>query len=322
MDGIQYERNKMNVLILLILLQLLLRPLYSKAFHVPVQVHLSGVSGRSILARPTSWTFRDMNIISPSLYMKNSHRITTEDDCMNRILTLDRPDGSFGHDPDHHRNKAEVTDDVVPTMMMKWMNMTDLLPLQQRQQYRLPPLFVEDWNVLYYDIFLIINLVVSISFWVVHRLDISYIGIAFNEGCLLSLLWIVSGLFNGSFLYSAIDGHQLRSSNNNNSILNMRITRNQVSGNNSTLNATSATNDIGKTKLPSNGGGPMAAGLLALHTYINTMNLRLVWALILAVLEHRSALSNASELLIPLEFGYGLVLMILWRTLHSSYVLR
>ncbi len=310
----------MNVLILVILLQLLLRPLNSEAFHVPVQVHPSGVSGRSILARPTSWIFRDMNTIPSSLYMKDSHTITTENDRTNRILTLDRPDGTFSHDPDHHRTKAEFTDDFVPTMM-KWMNMTDLLPRQQIQQYRLPPLFVEDWNVLFYDVFLIINLVVSISFWVVHRLDISYIGIAFNEGCLLSLLWIVSGLFNGSFLYSAIDGHQ-RPSNNNNSILNMRITRNQVTGNNSTLNATSATNDVGKTNTSKNGGGPMAAGLLALNTYINTMNLRLVWALILAVLEHRSALSNASELLIPLEFGYGLILMILWRTLHSSYVLR
>ena len=176
---------------------------------------------------------------------------------------------------------------------------------------------MEDWNVLFYDLLLIINLVVSISFWVVHRMDISYIGIAFNEGCLLSLLWIVAGLFNGSFLYTAIDGHQRPNPNNNNSIMKMKITMNNNANQLVNTTDTTATDNHNKSS-----GGPMAAGLLALHTYINTMNLRLVYALVVAMLEHRSALSNASELLIPLEFGYGLVLMILWRTLHSSYVLR
>lgn len=208
------------------------------------------------------------------------------------------------------------------------MNGTEILPQlwSQQPQYRLPPFMVEDWNVLWYDLLLLINLVVSISFWVVHRLDISYIGIAFNEGCLLSLLWITAGLFNGAFLYTAVDGHQ-RPNNNIHSNVKITViskgmnttdtTKSDFSGRMNNIKGTNDDNDNNKST-----GGPVAAGWLALHTYINTMNLRLVYALVVAVVEHRTALSHASELFIPLEFGYGLVLMILWRTLHSSYVVR
>jgi hypothetical protein len=205
-----------------------------------------------------------------------------------------------------------------------WMNRIILSQQQRAASYRLPPFLVEDWNVLLYDLFLIINLVVSISFWVVHRWEVSYIGLAFNEGCLLSVLWIVSGLFNGSFLYTAIDGH--KGSNMNSGITKMKITTIDTSSKND-MNTTNLINNNNKLDDVNNlndgmNGGPIAAGVLALNTYINTMNLRLLYALVVAVVEHRTALSNASELLIPLEFGYGIVLMILWRTLHSSYALR
>ena len=270
----------------------------------------------------------------PTTKLKSSrsswnHESTTTNDCNNNTaislfsIENDSTTSTFayrqGYSDFKHENRTntEWNDDTVPPIMT-WRNGTDILPrlFPPPQQYRLPPFLVEDWNVLFYDLLLIINLVVSISFWVVHRMDISYIGIAFNEGCLLSLLWIVAGLFNGSFLYTAIDGHQ-HPNQNNNSIMKMKITMNKNM--NQLVNTTDTTATDNHIK---RSGGPMAAGLLALHTYINTMNLRLVYALVVAVLEHRSALSNASELLIPLEFGYGLVLMILWRTLHSSYVLR
>jgi hypothetical protein len=174
--------------------------------------------------------------------------------------------------------------------------------LQLPSSYRLPPFFIEDWNVLLYDILLIVNLSVSISFWVIHRFDVSYIGIAFNEGCLLSLLWICAGLWNGSFLYSAIDGHY--------------PPRPPPMKNRTAATATNS------DPTDPYSGGPLAAGVLAFHTYINTINLRLLWALGMAMIEHRPALSTASELLLPLEFGYGVMLMMLWRTLHSSFVLR
>lgn len=166
---------------------------------------------------------------------------------------------------------------------------------------RLPPFRIEDWNLLLYDIFLIVNLSVSISFWVVHRYDVTYIGRALNEGCLLSILWISAGLWNGSFLYSSVDGHYPPQSPPN------RMTE-------PLLNRT----NIAET----NPGGPVAAGLLAFHTFINTINLRLLFALVVAVVEHRPALSSGTELLVPLELGYGLILMMLWRALHSSFVLR
>jgi hypothetical protein len=149
--------------------------------------------------------------------------------------------------------------------------------------WKLPPIQVDDKNLLLYDVVLILNLVVSISFWVVHRMQLSYIGIAFSEGCLLSMCWIVSGLFSGAFLDSAVDGH------------------------------------YGSTD---ERGGPKAAGLLGFQTFVNTVNLRLLFALAVAFVQHRPVGNVGSEELIPLEIGFGLILMSFWRTLHSSFVPR
>lgn len=155
----------------------------------------------------------------------------------------------------------------------------------QEQTNKVPlPIEIQDMNVLYYDIFLILNLSVSISFWVVHRLSLFNIMDAFSEGCLLSILWIISGLYNGTFLYSAIDGHH-------------DMTRDESYGK----------------------GGPKAAGLLGLWTFVGTINLRMVVALAMAVGEHRLVGTAGGEDLIPLELCFGLVLMSMWRNLHSTY---
>jgi hypothetical protein len=153
----------------------------------------------------------------------------------------------------------------------------------QTLQNRRPPPQVEDVDVLFYDIFLIINLTVSISFWVVHRMDFSYLGAAFNEGCLMCLFWIGSGLSTGAFLNSAVDGHFGSSSER---------------------------------------GGPKAAAMLALHTFLNAINLRLLFALAVAVVQHRPVGIASGEQLMPLELGFGLCLMMFWRLVHSSFVPR
>ena len=151
---------------------------------------------------------------------------------------------------------------------------------------KLPPLQVDDFGVMLYDIFLIVNLSVSISFWVTHRMDITYIPYALNEGCLFSILWIVSGLYHGSFLYSAMDGHY------------------------------PLDDEKGR-------GGPNAAAALAFNTYINAINLRLVSALAGAWLQHRKVGEGSPmEDLIPLEIGCGLVLITMWRALHSQVTPR
>jgi hypothetical protein len=150
---------------------------------------------------------------------------------------------------------------------------------------KLPPVQVEDFGVMLYDVFLIVNLCFSISFCVTHRLDFTYIPYAFNEGCLFSILWIASGLYHGSFLYSAMDGHYP---------LDDELNR----------------------------GGPKAAAALAFNTYINTINLRLVSALVGAFLQHRKVGESPMEELIPLEIGCGLVLMTMWRALHSQVTPR
>ena len=152
-----------------------------------------------------------------------------------------------------------------------------------RARQKLPPLQVDDANLLLYDVFLMVNLSMSISFWVTHRMNFEYLPSAFSEGCLLSIFWILSGLYNGMFLYSAVDGHYGTSDDR---------------------------------------GGPKAAALLALNTYVNTVNLRLLFALIVAVAEHRQVGVSPSEQILPLEIGFGLLLMSSWRALHSSMTPR
>jgi hypothetical protein len=151
---------------------------------------------------------------------------------------------------------------------------------------KLPPVQVDDTNVLFYDVFLIVNLSLSISFWVTHRLDFTFLPSAFSEGCLFSILWIASGLYHGVFLYSAVDGHYPPDD-------------------------------------PSGKGGVKEAAALAFNTYINAINLRLIAALLGAWIQHRKVgMGDAMEELIPLEIACGLVLMTLWRALHSSYTPR
>ncbi len=142
------------------------------------------------------------------------------------------------------------------------------------------PIQIQDVTVLYYDIILIINLSVSTSFWVVHRLSLWNVLEAFNEGCLLSIFWIISGLYNGAFLYMNIDGNKIGDDND---------------------------------------GGPKAAGLLGLWTFVGTINLRILIALCIAISEHRPVGIADGEELIPLELSFGLVLMSMWRMLHSAY---
>mmetsp|Transcript_2366 Transcript_2366/g.2840 ORF Transcript_2366/g.2840 Transcript_2366/m.2840 type:complete len:294 (-) Transcript_2366:75-956(-) len=168
--------------------------------------------------------------------------------------------------------------------ILQWLKDLQIENTKKERLNEMPPFLIEDTSVLYYDIFLILNLSVSISFWVVHRLSLFNILESFCEGSLLSILWIASGLYNGSFLYSAIDGHY----------------------------DTSKEEDANK-------GGPKTAGLLGLWTFVGAMNMRIVIALVTACLEHRPVGVENGEELIPLELCFGLILMSMWRMLHSSY---
>lgn len=155
--------------------------------------------------------------------------------------------------------------------------------LLQTQTGKRPPVQVDDTNLMLYDVFLLLNLSVSISFWVTHRMSIEYLSASFTEGCLFSILWMASGLYTGAFLYSAVDGHY----------------------------------GSGDAR-----AGPKAAGLLGFHTFLNAVNLRLLVALALAVAEHRPVGTGFGEDVLPLEIGLGFILMSSWRTLHSSSVPR
>ena len=152
-----------------------------------------------------------------------------------------------------------------------------------------PPLVVQDLDLVLFDIVLLVNLVVSIDVWVVHRRlqffgGSNTIATAVSEGCLLSCCWLAAGVWTGAFLYSAVDGHLSSSSDH---------------------------------------AGPPAAARLAVQTFVNAINLRLIIALVTAVVQHRPALDmQTGEALLPASLGLGLVLTPTWRWLHSNYTPR
>jgi hypothetical protein len=197
---------------------------------------------------------------------------------------------ALSHSPSNDNNEDLSLPATGKDTESKWFkDMLEGSPLlgffkRDGDEYKKPPPFqVEDTSLLFYDVFLILNLSLSISFWVVHRMSFEFVGSAVSEGSLFCLSWIVAGLGNGAFLYSAVDGH------------------------------------YGSTD---ERGGPKAAGLLGLYTFIGASNLRILVALTTAVVEHRKVGSVTGEQLIPLEIIFGLVLMSMWRALHSAYTPR
>jgi len=169
-----------------------------------------------------------------------------------------------------------------------WLNdLTETSPIFQLLKNeggrKIPPLLVEDPPLLLYDVFLILNLTASISFWVVHRMSFEYIGAAISEGSLLCILWIFCGLYNGAFLNSAVDGHY--------GALDER-------------------------------GGPLAAGRLGFNTFVNTCSLRVILALVMAIIQHRQVGVASGEDLILMEVSFGILLMSAWRFLHSTNIPR
>jgi len=189
------------------------------------------------------------------------------------------PPESTSSPEDQQSEPSSPVDDMMQTVRNAYKSLVK----GSGEPTKMPPIQIDDVSLVIYDIFLMVNLTASISFWVAHRLQFQYLGTALNEGCLLSILWIVSGLYTGAFLDSAVDGHYGSADER---------------------------------------GGPKAAGLLGLNTFINAANLRLIVALAMAVLEHRPVGSSPGEELIILEVGFGVVLMSVWRFFYSSIVPR
>ena len=198
------------------------------------------------------------------------------------------------------KDPADDTSNSNEPSLSLWNQFSD-----QFTKFKLPPIQIDDANLLLYDVFLLLNLSVSISFWVVHRMQLDFVALAFNEGCLMSILWIMAGLYHGAFLESAKDGHQKPA---------------YYIGEDNSEKEKAEVKDKPFWELPAlTRGGPSAAGLLAVNTFINTISLRLIVALVVAVMEHRPVFDDPLEQLIPYEVGFGLVLMSVWRTIHSAY---
>lgn len=180
------------------------------------------------------------------------------------------------------------------------------------------PFLIEDTEVLFYDVVLILNLSIAVSACVVHRDNpIPHILVAFSEGSLLSLLWIGAGIYHGLFLYTAVDGHYDTSTNyitaSENRSFNFNLFRQAKDENDKTLL---------QQQQEITPGGPKAAGMLALHAFVTTACFRIIVALIQAILTHRHVFETDAEMLMPLELIVGAVLLSCWRSSHSGIIPR
>jgi len=186
------------------------------------------------------------------------------------------------------------------------------------------PFLIEDTEVLFYDVVLILNLSIAVSACVVHRDNpIPHILVAFSEGSLLSLLWIGAGIYHGLFLYTAVDGHydtstnykiKSSSSNSENRSFNFNLFRQAKDENDKTLSQQQ------QQQQEITPGGPKAAGMLALHAFVTTACFRIIVALIQAILSHRHVFETDAEMLMPLELIVGAVLLSCWRFSHSGII--
>jgi hypothetical protein len=168
---------------------------------------------------------------------------------------------------------------------------------------------IQDVQLLLFDVFLILNLTLSASFWVVYRLDVAKtMTVALNEGCVFAFCWIVAGVFNDAF----------------------RSEESSI--------------DVSTASLPRKGDEGLTQNpylTTAINTFLTASVLRLVLALF--ALAASSASSEAATLfdaspkltssflgvhdsqsakLIPLEFGLGAILMTTWRMIHAQFKVR
>mmetsp|Transcript_42754 Transcript_42754/g.48585 ORF Transcript_42754/g.48585 Transcript_42754/m.48585 type:complete len:259 (-) Transcript_42754:114-890(-) len=216
---------------------------------------------------------------------------------INKKVTLVHLYNEFNENKNKNRGSNNEEDEVVTNNNSRkekeetdWMKeFTETSPIFQlfrsNKKRKIPPMIVDDAYLLFYDVFLILNLTVSISFWVVHRMSFNYIFIvgSITEASLMCILWVACGFLNGAFLNSAVDGNYAYDDER---------------------------------------AGPKAAGLLGLNTFISAASLRVLYALFLAVTEHRKVGAIPGEDLIFLEIVFGLMLMSSWRAIHSSYTPR
>jgi hypothetical protein len=233
--------------------------------------------------------------VPPPLILGSS--VSPPDDCSQHTPTMEKAPVPLKQPTLHPSDETEldrpVSDTEDSSQVFSPINLRAFLGSIASRPWSLPPFRVDDINLLYYDVFLLINLVVSISLYVTHRLDVSYLGIAFSEGCLLSIAWVCSGLLStGAFLKSAIDGQTYEAKSK----------------------GSDSSNSSEETHFQN------SPGLVACSTFVNAMNLRLILALGSAAWEHVPVGSQALDSMLPLEMAFGLVLMTVWRTIYAFVV--
>lgn len=279
------------------------------AFLLKMSIHFEGVVSFHFGIEQTSFS---SNILQPNIRLNDINAFVSVSGakCRRCSASMDLASSIEGNDGDDNKkfpmyqiNNNDGEDDSKSRNNKLLKQLVDEMPFIQlfTKRKKLPPVQIDDPNLLLYDVFLIVNLTLSISFWVVNRMDFRYLPSALNEGCLFSILWILSGLYHGSFLHSSMDGHY-------------DPFENYIYDTSSNIDHDSNNNRR---------GGPKAAAMLAFNTYVNAINLRLICALVGAFAQHRKVIVDSSmEQLIPLEIACGLILMTFWRALHSHITPR
>ena len=219
------------------------------------------------------------------------------------IYSKQQSDDDNGVDTLREATQTEKNTIVPIQETNKTANQKDLSPQEKNELFSFVTMSnrVGDVQLLLLDVVLLLNLALSASFWVVYRLDVmKTLTVALNEGCLLAVCWIVAGIYHDSFSFGVGESKE--------------------------------TLDKERT-----------AGLLGLRTFATASYIRLGIAL-LGLLFHQNLAwlpfgdtsgfdGAAVELLgggddakawklISLELSVGVVLMSIWRVLHSQFVQR
>jgi len=175
---------------------------------------------------------------------------------------------------------------------------------------------IQDVQLLLFDVFLLLNLTLSASFWVVYRLDVAKtMTVALNEGCIFVICWIISGVLNDAF---SIKVSSLRDSDEKVSpelktAINTFMLASVLRLGLALLAWATSPASMDGLQFGNDTVGIMSMVEQAHQTASSTFASNSDITSFLGIRDGQSAK------LIPLEFGVGAILMTTWRMVHSQF---
>jgi len=175
---------------------------------------------------------------------------------------------------------------------------------------------IQDVQLLLFDVFLLLNLTLSASFWVVYRLDVAKtMTVALNEGCIFVICWIISGVLNDAFRIkvSSLRDSDEKVSPELKTAINTFMLASVLRLGLALLAWATSPASMDGLQFGNDTVGIMSMVEQAHQTASSTFASNSDITSFLGIRDGQSAK------LIPLEFGVGAILMTTWRMVHSQF---